>query len=70
MNGDPAKSRFFLLQILRWIGIAMVMIGLAILNGALPGLPQAAGYGLLGGGLFDALFLPTLLARRWKSPPR
>jgi hypothetical protein len=64
---DPAKGRFFAIQAARLSGVAMVVLGLVIVNGKL-GWPQPLGYVLLAAGLFDALFVPILLARRWKTP--
>lgn len=64
---DPAQARFFAIQAVRWTGLGMVLLALLALNGKLP-IPEVAGYALLAVGLFDALFLPTFLARRWKSP--
>jgi len=67
MSDDPARSRFFILQLLRFSGVALVMLGLLILYGRID-LPEIAGYGLLLAGLADSLLLPRLLARGWKSP--
>ena len=33
MSDDPAKARFFLLQLLRWSGLALVLVGLLVVNG-------------------------------------
>ena len=66
---DPAKSRFITLQALRWAGLACVVVGLMVLRGKIAW-PEIAGYLLVLNGLFDALILPPLLARRWKSPPQ
>ena len=65
---DPARARFFIIQAMRWTGLAMVVIGLMIVQRRID-LPKEAGYALTLIGLFDALFVPILLARRWKSPP-
>lgn len=62
-----AKRRFFTIQAVRVAGVVMVLLGLLVLNGKLAW-PQLLGYFLVLNGLFDALFLPTLLARRWKTP--
>ena len=72
MTADPARSRFIAIQAMRWIGTAMALVGLLVINRqiALPfDLPIEAGYGLFVIGLLDALIVPTLLNRRWKSPP-
>lgn len=68
MNGDPARARFFIIQAMRWIGLAMVVIGLLIVRHKIDA-PVEAGYALVLVGLVDALIMPTVLARRWKSPP-
>lgn len=65
---DPAKSRFIAIQAMRWIGVALVLFGLLIVNRKID-LPEVAGYVLVIAGLFDALIMPTILSRRWKSPP-
>lgn len=65
---DPAKSRFIAIQVMRWIGLALVLFGLLVVNRKID-LPEVAGYALVVIGLFDALIMPTILSRRWKSPP-
>lgn len=67
MADDPARSRFFTLQAVRATGLAFVIVGLAVLNAKLAW-PRPIGVLAVLIGLFDALFLPTILARRWKSP--
>lgn len=64
---DPARNRFIVIQLMRLSGVAMVMFGLAILSGKTD-LPLAAGYVLSVVGMFDAMVVPLLLSRRWKSP--
>lgn len=64
---DQAKGRFLVLQMLRLSGIALVVLGLLIINGSI-GLPAFAGYAILAVGVLDALFVPPLLARIWKTP--
>lgn len=68
MSQDSARRRFFTIQALRWSGLALVLVGLAATRGRIP-LPQGVAYALVVIGLFDALILPSLLVRRWKSPP-
>lgn len=69
MNGetDPAKARFMVIQAMRWLGLAFVLVGLLIINRKI-GLPAWVGYVCVVNGLFDALIVPSILARRWKSP--
>ena len=67
MSEDPAKRRYFTIQAVRAAGVVMVLLGILVLNGRLDW-PEILGYFLFLNGLFDALFLPTILARRWKTP--
>jgi hypothetical protein len=66
---DPAKSRFIAIQLIRLTGVGMVMLGIAIMVGKVD-LPRVAGYGLAAIGLFDAMAMPVILARRWRTPGR
>jgi hypothetical protein len=67
MNDDQAKRRFILLQAIRWLGTGLALLGLLAIYRKVD-LPQEAGYVLFVVGLLDALIVPTLIARRWKSP--
>ena len=67
MSDDPAKAKFIAIQALRWSGLALVLLGLLILYGEID-LPEVAGYVLLVVGLLDALIMPGILARLWKTP--
>lgn len=67
MNDDPAKARFLVIQALRVAGVIMVLIGIAILRRRID-LPDVAGYAIIAVGLLDALIVPTILARKWKTP--
>lgn len=69
---DPAAARFWTIQAVRLSGVAMVVVGLLVQAGrieALREVPPLAGYVLIGVGLIDVFVAPTLLARRWRSPP-
>jgi hypothetical protein len=66
---DPAKSRFIAIQLIRLTGVGMVMLGIAIMVGKVD-LPRVAGYALAAIGLFDAMAMPVILARRWRTPGR
>lgn len=67
MTEDLARRRYFVIQAVRAAGIVMTLLGIAVIYGRLDW-PALLGYFLFINGLFDALFLPTLLARRWKTP--
>ncbi len=64
-----AQYRFLVLNIVRISGAIMLVIGLAVIAREAFGLPKAAGYVLFFVGLADFMFVPLLLAKRWKSPP-
>ena len=65
---DPAKARFMAIQAMRWTGAGLALLGLLIVYGRID-LPGEVGTVLFLVGLADALIVPSLLARRWKSPP-
>jgi hypothetical protein len=64
---DPARARLVAIHAMRWAGVALVIFGLLVLNGRVA-IPKEAGYVLLVVGLIDAFVLPTVFARRWRSP--
>jgi hypothetical protein len=64
---ELARKRFMVLQLIRWGGVALVLLGVAVLAGKLAW-PQAAGYVLVVLGAIDVLLLPPLIARRWRTP--
>ena len=70
---DPAAARFAVIQLVRFVGVALVIAGLLVHAGRLPGLaglPAELGYALIAIGLVEVFALPTALARRWRSGPR
>jgi hypothetical protein len=69
---DPAKGRFVAMQLARMVGVFMVLLGVMIQAGrfeALDFVPRWAGYILILVGMVDTFLMPTLLARRWRTPP-
>lgn len=66
---DPAQQRFIAIQLIRVTGVALAVFGLVAIAGR-TSVPVLAGYVLFGVGMFDALAMPIILARRWKSPPK
>ena len=62
-----AKKRFIAIQAMRFMGVAMVILGLLIIRGTID-LPAIVGFVLVAIGIVDALFMPIVLTRRWKSP--
>ncbi len=67
MNDDPARARYFVIQALRWSGLAIVVVALMIIEDKID-LPKEAGFVLFVVGLLDALIMPSVLARLWKTP--
>ena len=66
---DLAGKRFVVLGAVRMAGLGTAIAGLAIIAGKLP-LPVEAGYALFAVGVIEAMIVPVLLARKWKSPPQ
>jgi len=67
---DPdsvAKQRFLMLSVVRLMGAAVCILGLAIISGKLP-LPRPAGMVFTIFGLLEFALLPPFLASKWKSP--
>ena len=70
---DPARARFFLLQLIRMGGAAMALLGAAIIKRRLPAMPDGTtlprdlGDIMLALGPFVALLVPVILARHWKK---
>ncbi|MXP27590.1 hypothetical protein GRI58_01980 [Porphyrobacter algicida] len=64
---DPAAGRYAIMQLARLGGMAMVVIGAAMLGGAIPG-PHELAIALFICGAVEFFFLPLMLARRWRSP--
>lgn len=70
---DPAVARFATIQLMRASGATLVLGGFAILShhfAALTGVPDLAGYALIGVGVIDFFVVPQVLARRWRSGTR
>ena len=69
MNEDQAKNRFIILAAVRLTGMALALVGLLGIAGKI-GMPVEAAYVLFALGLFELMFLPSILVRGWKSPPQ
>jgi len=55
---------------LRITGAVMVILGLMFVLGRFGEVSPIVGYALIGIGLLDVAVMPTILARRWRTPPR
>jgi len=65
---EQAKSRWMVIQAVRWSGFAIFLVGLLAYAGKIE-MPEIVAYVLMGVGLIDALMMPTFLSRMWKTPP-
>lgn len=61
-----ARTGFFIITAARFGGVAMVMLGFAIVRGVID-LPYAVGAVLAVAGFFEVFFLPRFIARRFKD---
>ncbi|MGE3691290.1 MAG: hypothetical protein AB7F98_07910 [Novosphingobium sp.] len=71
MNIDPggedlARRRFLILGLIRLSGVALAFVGAAITANMI-GLPEQLGYVLIAVGAIDALVMPIVLSRAWKT---
>lgn len=64
---DPAQSRYLAMVAVRFAGVALILLGILVVRRVLE-LPDVAGYLLLILGLAGFFVMPTVLARRWRSP--
>lgn len=64
-----AKQRFITLQLIRFSGLALVMLGIAISVGQID-LPAEVGFVISVIGMLEFFFLPWLLAKRWNQESR
>ncbi|MBK7161366.1 MAG: hypothetical protein IPH79_02205 [Sphingomonadales bacterium] len=63
-----AKQRFIILNVLRFSGAVIVMMGLAISAGRLfPDFPPLFGYLFIVLGLFEFFLFPILLKKSWNK---
>lgn len=68
-SDEAARNRWLAIQAARIGGVVLVVVGLLLAAGRIAG-PVWLGYGLLAIGLADVFLVPTMLARKWRTPPR
>ena len=68
VRDEAARNRWLVINVVRFAGVAMVVIGLMIVRQVIPE-PAWAGYTILAVGLTDVFLVPLLLARKWRTPP-
>ena len=61
-----ARTGFIIITAARFAGVAMVMLGFAIVRGVID-LPYAVGAMLAVAGFFEIFFLPRFIARRFRD---
>lgn len=67
MSDDPAKARFFLIQLNRLFGAVMVLVGILGVTGTID-VDDWFAYALLFVGAIEFFVVPQILARAWRSP--
>ena len=63
---DRARTGFIIMNLVRFGGVALVMIGFAIVRGVID-LPYAVGAVFAVVGFFEIFFLPRFVARAWNA---
>lgn len=64
-----ARSRFFIIGLVRLAGALTIALAVAVSYGKVTGVPNAVGFVLLAVGIVEMIVLPQMLVARWKSPP-
>lgn len=67
MSEDDAKRRFFILAAIRFSGVALVFLGIAIIMRRLVEPADVIGFALMAVGAFEVVVLPLLLIRHWRG---
>ena len=62
-----AKSLHYTVSIIRLLGIAILMLGIAITFGKVANIPAPAGYVLMVIGLFQTWIIPFIMVRKFVS---
>lgn len=61
-----ARNGFIVINVVRFGGIAMIMLGFAIVRGVID-LPRPVGAVIAVLGFFEFFFLPRFIARAWNA---
>jgi uncharacterized membrane protein YdcZ (DUF606 family) len=64
---EEAKRRFFTLVGLRFSGVIIAFLGIAVVMKRLVEPADIVGTALIALGAFEVLVLPTLLLRKWRG---
>lgn len=65
-DDNLARNRFMVINLVRIVGVAMIMLGIAVLRGLVE-LPEVAAYVLIMMGVGETFVVPQMLARAWSS---
>lgn len=63
---DRARTGFIIMNLVRFGGVGLVMLGFAIVRGVID-LPYAVGAVFAVVGFFEIFFLPRFVARAWTA---
>jgi hypothetical protein len=66
---DPARARFMLITLMRLSGIVLMLFGMGIMATGLVEPRDLVGGAIFLMGAIDALIVPRLLIRKWRTPP-
>ena len=70
-SSDEARTRWIVLQAMRIMGVALVVLGLLMSQDRIDLLGETnrmVSYLFIAIGLLDAFVMPLVLARQWRSP--
>lgn len=66
---DPARARFMVITLLRLSGMVLMLLGMGIMATGMVEPRDIVGGAIFLAGALDALILPRLLIRKWRTPP-
>jgi hypothetical protein len=64
-----ARSRFMLLSLLRAAGVALMLFGMGIMGSGLIPRSDVIGGAIFIVGMLESLIVPSICARKWRTPP-
>ncbi len=66
---DPAAAHFATINAVRLLGVAFVVVGMAMTSDRIfAGAPRWVAYLAIANGLVDVFVVPTMLVRKWRTP--
>ena len=66
VDDATARNRFLVISLMRFMGVAMILFAILVLNGVVV-LPPWTAWVLIVLGVLETFLVPTLLARLWSS---